>query len=167
MSLTPEEVERRLQEARTKSSPRSSGRGPHKATAAPAPKPEPSLLDGVEPDEIKPPVYRKGMLVDPLTKLYTGAGMMLMPFDQHCAATIMQHAEPMARSLDELARTNPQVRKVLMKMIQGSAVGMVIAAHAPLVIAVAVHHVPAVRDRMAAMGLADVEKFTEEQGKSK
>ena len=102
-----------------------------------------------------------------LVSKYTLAGTMMMPFDPGCGRIILENAEQCAESLDELARTNPAVRRALNSLIATSAWGAVIAAHAPIVAAISMHHVPALRKRqeklIAEFGIGDVTDDGEDQ----
>lgn len=97
-----------------------------------------------------PPLPRGG-LKGSLTQMYTGIGMAVMPFDPHCGRIVIESAEHCAETLDELAKTNPAVRRMLIAMVTTSAWGAVIMAHAPLLMAVAMHHVPALKERQEKM----------------
>jgi hypothetical protein len=100
-----------------------------------------------------PPKPRSGALVKPFTDLYTTVGTMLMPFDQQCGMVIIQNAEECAKALDSAARENPAMRRVLLAMVQTSVWGQLIAAHLPILMAVAMHHVGPLK---AAMSQAPV-----------
>jgi len=93
-----------------------------------------------------PPKPRAGALVKPLTDMYAALGMMITPFDRPCGTTIIANAEPCAEALDKLARENAAARRVIVAMLETSVWGAVIAAHAPILMAVAAHHVPMIRD---------------------
>lgn len=94
-------------------------------------------------DAAKPaPTYRAGMLVKPLTGFYETVGGFVVLADQVCGQAIIESAAGAAESLDELARTNPKVRKVLMKLMESSAITKVIVAHLPITLAVTAHHFP-------------------------
>jgi hypothetical protein len=95
-----------------------------------------------------PPKPRAGVLVKPFTDMYTTVGTMLLPFDQPCGTVIINSAEDCARSLDSLARENPKVRRALMAMVETSVWGQVIAAHLPIITAIAMHHVGPVKNAM-------------------
>lgn len=95
-----------------------------------------------------PPKPKAGTLVKPLTDFYTSIGTMMLPFDQPCAMAVINNATECAESLENLARENPKVRRALLAMVETSVWGQVIAAHAPIMLAIAMHHVPAVRDNM-------------------
>jgi hypothetical protein len=86
---------------------------------------------------------RKGSLVKPLTKTYASVGMLLLPFDEVCGQTLINSAEQCAIALDDLAQTNDTIARVLVALVETSAWGAVIAAHLPLLMVVASHHVPA------------------------
>lgn len=91
---------------------------------------------------------RGTVLQGQLEKFYGTLGAVIVPFDAVCGTAIVENAADMAASLDALARSNPKVKAVLEKMMSTSAWGMVIAAHAPIVMTVASHHVPVLRERM-------------------
>lgn len=101
------------------------------------------------------PPKRKGQFVKPLEQLYVGVGMSLILIDPTCAAAIMNSANKCAVSIDELAYVNPQVRRIVAALLDTSAIGAVVFAHMPIMLAVVLHHVPGVADTplgaMAAM----------------
>lgn len=97
------------------------------------------------------PAMPRGGLKSSLTQMYTGIGMAVMPFDPACGRVVIENAETCAAALDELAKTNPAVRRVLMSLVTTSAWGAVIMAHAPILMAVAMHHVPALREKQEKM----------------
>ncbi len=98
-----------------------------------------------------PPLPRGG-LVKPLTDLYTGVGTMVYAFDPICGQAVIQAAPECAKALNDLAKQNDAVRRVLVQFLETSAWGLVMVAHAPILIAVAMHHVPALQNVMGAMG---------------
>lgn len=106
-----------------------------------------------------PPVPRGG-LKPALENLYVGLGMSLMPFDPHCAGVVLENAGSCAAAMDELAKTNPAVRRVLLRLVATSAIGTVIAAHAPILMAVAMHHIPAMQKNQEKMAAEMGEMFT-------
>lgn len=105
---------------------------------------------------------RKGQFVQPLTALYTSVGIMLMPFDAVCGKAVVTSAEDCARSLDELAYQNDAVRRVVYALVQTSTLGAVIAAHAPILMAVAIHHIPSVQNAMGSLGAQMAENIEAE-----
>lgn len=92
-----------------------------------------------------------GGLRKPLEDMYTGMGMMLMPFDPSCGKVIIEAAPRCAETLDDLAKTNPAVRRILISLVTTSALGAVIMAHAPILMAIAMHHIPALREKQEKM----------------
>lgn len=95
--------------------------------------------DDTEPKKL---VYRPGVLVKPLTGLYEMVGGFIILADPDCGTAVINSAEDCAKSLDDLAKTNPKVRKVLMRMVESGAVTKVIIAHLPILLAVMAHHFP-------------------------
>ena len=93
----------------------------------------------------------RGGLRQPLATLYTGIGMSVMPFDPSCGRTIIENADKCAEALDELAKTNTAVRNFLIGLCTTSAWGAVLMAHAPIVMAIAMHHVPALKKQQEKM----------------
>lgn len=98
-----------------------------------------------------PAMPRKGLLAKKFTDLYVALGSFMLPFDPAVANAVINAAPKCGESLEELARTNPAVRKALMGMVETSVWGQVILAHAPIMIAIAVVHVPAVRNNLGGM----------------
>jgi len=98
----------------------------------------------------EPPAPRGG-LRKPLEDLYAGLGMMLIPFDPSCGKVIIEAAPRCAETLDDLAKTNPAVRRILISLVTTSALGAVIMAHAPILMAIAMHHIPALREKQEKM----------------
>lgn len=88
------------------------------------------------------PRAKKGAFVEPLEQLYTTIGMMLMAFDPTCAEVVIKSANQCAEAMDELAYQNEAVRRALVALTTTSAVGAVLFAHAPIIMAVAMHHGP-------------------------
>jgi hypothetical protein len=87
--------------------------------------------------------YRPGILVKPLRDLYTSVGTLVLPFNQPVGTAFIQNAEACARSLDDAARQDPRIRKALMALIASSVWGQVIAAHMPILLALAMTYGPA------------------------
>lgn len=82
------------------------------------------------------PKWSKGVIAAGMTKLYRRAGRIVKTMDADIGTAIIECAEDCGQAWDELARTNPEVRRVLMKLIGGGAWGSVIMAHLPIVLAV-------------------------------
>jgi hypothetical protein len=116
----------------------------------------PKRNKGGEKEPRKPRVRQqkplpRGGLKGPLTQLYVGAGMSLMPFDPACGRVVIENAEKCAEALDELAKTNTAVRNFLISICTTSAWGAVLMAHAPIIMAVAMHHIPALKNKQEKM----------------
>lgn len=103
---------------------------------------EPKLKDAA-------PRMPAGGLAAPLTDMYIMVGAVISPMDATCGGAIINQAPECAKALEKLAKTNPEVRRVLVNLISGSAYGAVITAHIPIVMAVAMHHMPGVRPEPA------------------
>lgn len=88
----------------------------------------------------------RGGFTKDLEELYSTLGLLLLPLDAECGMAVIEAAPKCAESLNALAAKNPAVRRVLVAITQTSAWGGVIAAHAPLILAISIHHVPAVRN---------------------
>lgn len=97
------------------------------------------------------PVMPRGGLKPQLENFYMGMGLAVMPFDPTCAKLIMENAGPCAEAMDEWAKTNPAIRRALIQLVTVSAAGKVLMAHAPILMGIAMHHVPALRERQEKM----------------
>lgn len=107
--------------------------------------PPPDIADELPPVE-KPDVKRRiGKLEKNLTDTYQTVGMFVGMVDRYCGQTIMDESETMAASMVEWAEEDPKVKAALLRMTTASAFGKVLAAHAPVLMAIGSHHVPAIR----------------------
>lgn len=86
------------------------------------------------------PQIKNGQISEPIGNIYRMIGALMMPFDPQCGMVVLQSADNAADSLENLAKTNPAVRKALLALTQTSAWGTVLAAHTPILMAVASHH---------------------------
>jgi hypothetical protein len=93
-----------------------------------------------------PPMPRKG-IAGSLTNMYTGLGMTVAMVDKHCGMAIVESAEDCAQSWEDLAKTNPKVRRALLMLLETSDVTKIVIAHAPIMAAVMAHHMPLVREQ--------------------
>lgn len=114
------------------------------------------------PREKEPP-SKPGEFVEPIESFYTLVGAGLFPFDPHCATVLLEEdrtaqvidghevrgknygktrARICAETLDEAAQKSENLRRVLRLLTTGGVWGAVIAAHAPIVLAVMSHHTP-------------------------
>lgn len=96
--------------------------------------------------EDKPPVkvieWHEGQISRGVNKLYRKAGKIIKVMDPAVGAalvSITRKDEPddvtVGEAWEDLARTNPRIRKVLLKMIAGGAWGQLLMAHAPVLLA--------------------------------
>ena len=95
-----------------------------------------------EKEDAKPRATRAPKFEKSLTEFYTTIGTAVMLINESDGAAIISNAENCAQALDKLAAENPKVRRALQKMLTGSAVGGVVIAHAPIVLALAANHLP-------------------------
>lgn len=103
-------------------------------------------------EKTEPSTYRPGALVKPLTSFYETIGGVIGLFgDQTCGQVFIDGADSAAKSLDEWAKTSPKVRKVLMRMVESSAVTKVLIAHLPMGAAVLAHHAPNALAKITAL----------------
>lgn len=71
-----------------------------------------------------------------LPGVYEIIGASICLFNVPVGTTIIENAEPCARSLAEVAKTNPKVANALLKLMEGGAWGGVAVAHAPIAFAI-------------------------------
>lgn len=122
-----------------------------------------SKRDKKEPKEPKKlPPRRRGSLVKPLEEMYVTIGMSVMAFDQPCGIAITNSATRCAEALDNLAYENDAVRRVILRLIETSAWGGVVMAHSPIIMAIAVHHIPGAKDIVAKVMAARVPSEAED-----
>lgn len=98
------------------------------------------------------PAAKHGAFTEPLTEMYSAVGLILFQFDPTCAEAILKSGPKAAQALDDLAYQNPTVRRALASLTTTSAIGMVIAAHAPILWAVYMHHSPGAQAMASVMG---------------
>lgn len=91
--------------------------------------------------------YQPGVITQGLESFYGQIGMVVGMFDSHCGTVILQNTQPMAASMEAWAKESPSARSFLNKLVTTSVIGQVIAAHTPIVMAIAMHHVPAIRNK--------------------
>lgn len=101
----------------------------------------------------------KGGLRKALVGFYGTIGMGLAPFDQSCARLWLDNAENCADAMAEWADANPAVKRVLIQMVTVSAFGKVLTAHSPLIMGMAFHHIPALREKQEQMVANMAEEF--------
>jgi len=112
--------------------------------------------------EAEVPQHRPGQITKGMNKLYRRAGKIVRAMDADIGIAIIEAtkntAEPdengeiteddsVGAAWEEVARTNPRIRRALLKMIAGGAWGSLVMAHAPIGLAIAMkpavlRHIP-------------------------
>lgn len=105
------------------------------------------IEDVLPTEKPEPPKARNTQLKREIERLYANIGTAVFMFDPVCGSAFLTNAEKMAESMEELARKDPRVKRTLEKMLETSTIGMVVAAHAPLLATLVTHHVPTFRER--------------------
>lgn len=81
-----------------------------------------------------------GQLDKRLAELFGMIGLATFAVNQADGAAIIEHSEPIAKALQQLAKENPAVARFLNGLLQSSAWGGVIMATAPLVLKLCANH---------------------------
>lgn len=92
------------------------------------------------------PPYKAGVITVGVNRLYRRAGKIVRAMDSDIGTAIIESARNTAEpgepddsvgaAWDELARTNPRIRKFVMKCVAGGAWGQLVMAHAPIGMAI-------------------------------
>lgn len=101
----------------------------------------------------------RGGIAAPMAALYVKTGKLVKTWDVGCGNILIVSAEDCGKAWEELAKRNPQVRRVILALLNTSAMGDLMIAHAPIFAAVAIHHVPVVRTMMEKMAGDAAEMF--------
>ena len=109
------------------------------------------------------PAYRAGLIATGVNRLYRRAGKIVRAMDPDNGTAIIESARNTAEpgepddsvgaAWDELARTNPRIRKFLMKVIAGGAWTQLVMAHAPIGMAIVMK--PAILKHIPFQGLIE------------
>lgn len=86
-----------------------------------------------------------------LENFYSACSMAMMPFCMHCAMNVGDNATKCAEAMVEWSKTNAAIRRFLVNMVAISAGGKVIAVHSAMLMPIAMHHVPVLRERQEKM----------------
>ena len=98
-----------------------------------------------EPDKPKPPVpqFREGQIERGINQLYRKAGKLIRVMDADVGQALIDitrkedaEDQTVGECWEQLARTNPRIRAVLLKMIAGGAWGQLFMCHAPVLMAI-------------------------------
>jgi hypothetical protein len=103
----------------------------------------------IAPELPEPKDRRQSKISRELENLYTTVGTMVYMVQPRVGHTIVTEANKCAESLDELARTNPRVRRALESVLTTSAWSGVIVAHMPILMVLAYEYVPAFKQIQA------------------
>lgn len=121
--------------------PRRRGRAPK------PPKPEPEV-----------PPFRAGPIAKGVNKLYLRAGKIVRAIDPEIGTAIIAITRKesdddvtVGEAWEELAKVNPRIRAVLLRLITGGAWGQLLMAHMPILIAILMKE--RIRSRIPFMGL--------------
>lgn len=94
-----------------------------------------------EPEEV--PAFRHGPIAKGMNKLYFKVGKIVRGFDPEVGQAMIDATKKeseddvtVGEAWEEIARTNPRIRKFLLKLISGGAWGQLFMAHAPILLAV-------------------------------
>lgn len=118
---------------------------------------------GNQKKEMKPILpMPKGGIAGPVAALYKRAGTFIQPFDAGCGTALIMGAEDCGKAWEEVCKRNPQIRRYVLAMLATGANMELIIAHAPILAAVAIHHIPAVR-QMITQTTENMTKMFEEQ----
>jgi len=92
------------------------------------------------------PAYKAGIITSGVNRLYRRAGKIVRAMDRDIGTAILESArntadpgEPddsVGAAWDELCKTNPRIRKFVMKCLAGGAWGQLVMAHAPIAMAI-------------------------------
>lgn len=149
-TITEEPPRRRDTPPTQRQTPRDEEPAPRATRARKTPlKSAPTSSQSADDDAIKD--YRPGILVKPLRDLYVTVGTLVLPFNNPVGTAFIQNAEQCAKALDNAAKADKQIRRVLMLLVQGSVWGEVIIAHMPIMMALAVTMMPSVRNATNAV----------------
>jgi hypothetical protein len=114
---------------------------PKRKTRERAPRPEPEPL----------PVFRAGPIAKGVNRLYRKGGKILKVWDAELGQALIEctrkdidpdTGEPdpedttVGEAWEEIAKVNPRIRRVLLKLIEGGAWGALFMAHAPILLAI-------------------------------
>jgi hypothetical protein len=73
--------------------------------------------------------------------MYAMLALGLMIVDPTCAQAVVASAESCGLAWEQAAKESPAIRRVLTRLVTASVSGQIVAAHLPIVLAVAQHHV--------------------------
>jgi hypothetical protein len=92
----------------------------------------------VPDDDVLLPDYHPGMFVKPLIDAYMTVGAMVLPLSEPIGTSIMQNAEPCARSIDNAAKIDKKFRKYLLRAMGTGVLIPILIAHMPIAMVIVV-----------------------------
>lgn len=121
---------------------------------------------GSEDKPPKPvPAMPRGGVATAVAALYKRVGSFVKPFDPGCGTALIMGADDCGRAWEEVAKRNPAVRRWILALLATGANMELLVAHAPILAAVAIHHVPAVRQLVTETTEKMTAAFNEEMAK--
>jgi hypothetical protein len=102
---------------------------------------------------------RKGQFVEPLMRMYSGIGAMVMLYDPICGTAIVTSAPKCAETMDRLAYENDAARRAIWALTRTTTMGAVFVAHLPIIMAISMHHIPAAQEAFGQLGANMMEEF--------
>lgn len=101
------------------------------------------LSDDGKPSPQVIPAFKEGVIAAGVNKLYRRTGKIVRVMDRDIGIAIIETTRKedeedvtVGEAWEELARVNPRIRRFLLKLIAGGAWGQVVAAHAPILMAI-------------------------------
>jgi len=105
---------------------------------------------GPDKPEAPVPQFREGQIAKGVNRLYRRAGRIVRAFDPEIGAALIEITRKdilddgapdpedvtVGEAWEEIARTNPRIRRWLLKIIAGGAWGQLVMVHAPVLLAV-------------------------------
>jgi hypothetical protein len=96
-----------------------------------------------KPDPEPVPPFRAGPIAKGINKLYLKAGKIVRAMDYDIGTAIIAITKKeseeditVGEAWEEIAKVNPRIRRVLLKLISGGAWGQLLMAHAPILVAI-------------------------------
>lgn len=125
-----------------------------------------------EPKKPEPVVqFREGVIAKGINRTYRKAGKLIKVADADVGQALIDITRKdddddvtVGEAWEEIARTNPRIRKFLMRMISGGAWGQLFMCHSPVLMAILMKD--AIRKRVPFMKLLDAFLTPDEEGQA-
>lgn len=115
-----------------------------------------------KPDAPLPP-YKAGVITSGINKIYRKAGKLIRAGDRDIGEAFIDAArntadipgedDSVGAAWDALAKSNPRIRRFLLKALAGGALSDLLIAHGPIALAIVMK--PAIRNRLPLMRIAE------------